>query len=190
MVRLWTSIATAIFLVSLFATGKAQAQGFFINQQSVRGLGRADAGNVAAANDPGTLFFNAAGMTELWRSEESTSWKAAINGPVIIPRATLNNAGSTAATPGTLGQPLPLTGQNARNPTNPTVVPSLYFALPFNKPKTNNESQRWYAGFALSAPFGLSEKYSPDWWGRYDSMDVTLKTNNVGPVLAVKIDQR
>ena len=59
------------FTVGCLVGHAAWAAGYFIDQQSVPGLGRANAGNVAAANDPSTIFFNPAGMTELWLLDPS-----------------------------------------------------------------------------------------------------------------------
>jgi len=184
MLRMKTGLAVAASLLGMLWSRDVQAQGFFINQQSVRGLGRADAGNVAAANDPGTVFFNPAGMTELWRADESSiRWKAAVSVHTIIPRATLNNDGSTAATPGTLGTPLPIAATNASNPTDPTPVPNGYLAY-------RGKSDRWYLGVGLNLPFGLSEEYSADWWGRYDSVKAKLTTKNFASTLAFRLNEK
>ena len=53
--------AAAMVLLS----APALATGFFLNQQSVQGLGRTDAGNAVAANDPSTVYYNPAGMALL-----------------------------------------------------------------------------------------------------------------------------
>src|SRR5262249_10988296 len=49
---------------------RAFATGFYINQQSVRGLGRVDAGNTVAADDLSTIFFNPAGLMEVARDRQ------------------------------------------------------------------------------------------------------------------------
>ena len=184
MLRIRTGLAVAVSLLGMLWSRDVHAQGFFINQQSVRGLGRADAGNVAAANDPGTIFFNPAGMTELWRKDESSiRWKAALSVHTIIPRATLDNAGSTATTPGTLGAPLPFAATDAKNPTDPTPIPNAYFAYRL-------KGDRLYVGGGLTFPFGLSEEYAGDWWGRYDSLKAELTTKNFAPTFAFRVSDK
>ncbi|WP_276750453.1 outer membrane protein transport protein [Chlorogloeopsis fritschii] len=41
----------------------AQASGFALSEQSVKGLGNAFTGGAAAVNDASTIFFNPAGLT-------------------------------------------------------------------------------------------------------------------------------
>ena len=177
------SVTFATF-VALQIGVEAQATGFFINQQSVPGLGRTDAGNVAAANDPSTIFFNPAGMTQLWTEKNpSRRPKTSIGIHVIIPRSDLDNNGSTASTPGTLGMPVPFVGANEKDPTDPTPIPNLYAAwvLPGNKV---------YVGLGVTSPFGLSAKYEETWFGRYDSIEAELKTIDIAPTIAFKATDR
>lgn len=161
---------------------EANATGYFINQQSVRGLGRVDAGNVAAANDPGTIFFNPAGMTGLWREHDETHRNIlGLGASVIVPRSDLDNAGTTATTPGTLGTPVPVSGPNQSDPSDPAFVPQLYFAR-------NMLNRDLVLGIGVTAPFGLSAEYDRDWFGRYDAIEASLQTVNVGPAIAYKIN--
>ena len=78
----------------------ALATGFFLNQQSVQGLGRTDAGNAVAANDASTIYFNPAGMAWLWRDSAAreTDTLFAFGTHLIVPRADHLNTGSTANT--------------------------------------------------------------------------------------------
>jgi long-chain fatty acid transport protein len=174
----------------------AGASGFFINQQSVRGLGRVNAGVAAAADDPSTMFFNAANLAYLWcRNTAAPSgahelpcnaapsadadW-ASFGVQVIIPRSDLTNSDSVAATPGTLGNLLPFAGSNFSNPTNPTPVPNLYWA---HRLADGNG----FIGLAAGSPFGLGAKYSNDWFGRYDSIEASLTTINLSMIAAYRV---
>src|SRR5262249_4903260 len=103
-----------------------------------------------------------------------THWTTYAGVPVIMPRAYLANGGSTASTPGTLTSVAPLGGENITNPTNPTPVPSGYLAL-------RPGDRSWAFGVAVTSPFGLSEQFDSTWWGRYDSLKVSLKTYNFAP---------
>src|SRR5512145_1349765 len=59
----------ALCIAALTLAQATHAAGFFINQQTVRGLGRVNAGVAAAADEPSTTFFNAAGLAHLWCGE-------------------------------------------------------------------------------------------------------------------------
>jgi long-chain fatty acid transport protein len=158
----------------------ASATGFFINQQSVKGLGRVGAGNAAIADDLSTIYFNPAGLTELWADTEKQT-RVGIGVHLIVPRSELRDTGSTAATPGSLGAAVPSGGGDARNPTNPTPVPNFFLArevLP----------NRAAVGFGLTAPFGLTTEFPGDWFGRYDAIEASLRTINLTAVAAYRFD--
>jgi long-chain fatty acid transport protein len=169
---------------AVLAAEPARSSGYFIDQQSVPGLGRCNAANVAAAYDPSTIFFNPAGLTELWNGEPSSDTrKASVGLSVIIPNSEIRNSGSTTATPGSLGLQVPSKGQDQTNPTQPTPVGNIYLAqrLP---------NSRFYFGLGLTSPFGLSAKYDEDWFGRYDSTETKLLTINIGPTVAYKVSEQ
>jgi long-chain fatty acid transport protein len=165
--------------------GNAGASGFFINQQSIPGLGRVDAGNVAAANDTGTIFFNPAGLPGLL--EDGADDGGAENGilssglQLIIPRSDLDNAGSTAMSVGTGGLSAPVSGPNQSDPSDPTPVLPTYFAW-------KSPDRDAYFGIGITFPFGLSSKYDDDWFGRYDSIEAELTTVNIGPTMALRLN--
>jgi len=174
---------SVVALVIVFCAGDAAwATGFFVNQQSVRGLGRVDAGNTAAADELGTIFFNPAGLTQVFaRSDDQTAerWRASIGVELIIPRATVNNTGSTIASLGTGYAPVPYGGGNLKNPTDPTPVPNMYFAYKL--------SPQAAVGIGFNGPFGLATRSADDWFGRYDAIKASLLTSNVSVVGAYAI---
>lgn len=176
------SSAAAFLAASLLGGESAQGTGFFINQQSVRGLGRVNAGVAAAADDAATIFFNPAGLTQLWR-DDALPGDALVSAGVqlIVPRADYSNTGSVAATPGTAGVFVPYAGVNASNPTDPTPVPDLYYARRL-------ATQGVYLGVGITSPFGLSTRFGTDWFGRYDSTQASLTTINLGTVLAYELN--
>ncbi|MEO3433996.1 outer membrane protein transport protein [Inquilinus sp. CAU 1745] len=175
--RLATTTALGGLVIGLGAgltVGQAQAAGFYIQEQSVTGLGRAFAGEAAAGTDASTIFFNPAAMTEL----ESAEINAGVH--LLIPRADFENDGSTAGIPG-LGF-FPVTG-DSDNPYSPTPVPNLYVAYPFM-------DDRLWVGVGVTAPFGLANEYEEDWFGRYDSVETELTTINIGPAIAYKVNDK
>ena len=169
LTQLFRSSGAAFVLLLVFCGG-ASAGGFFINQQSVQGIGRVDAGNTAAADELGTIFFNPAGLTQIFADPTAGEWRFAYNILVIAPQSEVRNTDSTVATPGTLGLPVPLTGRNAKNPTAPSPIANIYVA----KRVTDNAE----IGFGANLPFGLSNYSDRSWFGRYDAIKSRLLTAN------------
>ncbi len=164
-------MAVISVLALLAGAQPADAAGFYIKEQSVTGLGRAFAGESAMSEDASTIFFNPAGMTRLQGPEAS----AGVH--LLVPRADLENRGSTARTAATTQ---PIGGGDGGNPYDPTPVPNAYFAYPLM-------NRDLWVGLGVSAPFGLANKYDADWFGRYDSIDTELLTLNIAPSVAYKV---
>lgn len=160
-----STIGLGISMIALTASAPAVGAGFYIKEQGVTGLGRAFAGESAVAEDASTIFFNPAGMTHLDRPEVQA------NAHLLIPETSMTDRGTTQPT----GWP---TGGDGGNPYDPSLVPNLYGALPVT------ESGDLWVGIGLSAPFGLSNEYDDDWFGRYDSIKTSLTTINVAPSVA------
>jgi long-chain fatty acid transport protein len=176
------TLAAGFACTAMVVASAVNAQGFFINQQSVSGLGRADAGDAAAALDASTVFYNPAGMTELWRHADPSRETLLQSGAhVIFPRSQLKNAGSTATTPGTGGAPVSYPGGDGDDPGRISPVLNGYIVRRLF-------DGRGYVGLGLTTPFGLSGQYDSDWFGRYDNLKATLTTVNIGPVLAVRVN--
>jgi len=161
----------------------ASATAFFINQQSVRGLGRVDAGNTAAADELGTIFFNPAGLIQFWKDSSGTDFRGSFGTHLIIPRSEIRNAGSTAASPATLGNFVAYDGGNTKNPTDPTPVPNVYLAKRL-------ADGRAAIGVGINVPFGLETSSNGDWFGRYDAVEASLRTVNMSVVGAYRLDPR
>jgi long-chain fatty acid transport protein len=99
---------------------------------------------------------------------------------LIAPRSQQQDAGSTAATPGTLGAAVPSGGVDGRDPTNPTPVPTVYWA--------HRVAPNLAIGAGITSPFGLSARFPTDWYGRYDATEASLKTINLTAVAAYRFD--
>ncbi|TVQ71802.1 MAG: porin [Chromatiaceae bacterium] len=153
-----------------------KAAGFYIQEQSVSGLGRAFAGEAAVARDSSTIFFNPAGMVFL----PGTEVQAAVH--LLVPKAEVSNRGSTAITPGTNGAPLVYEGGSGGNPYDPTPVPNLFISH-------QHDDRTWF-GFGLTAPFGLANHYDDDFFARYDSTETDLKVLNLQPSMAYRLTDR
>lgn len=166
---LMSAVGAAATAVVQTAPTPAVGAGFYIKEQGVTGLGRAFAGESAMAEDASTIFFNPAGMTHLDRAEVQA------NGHLLIPQTAMTDTGTTQPP----GWPV---GGDGGNPYEPSLVPNLYAATPVT------ENGDIWVGIGLSAPFGLSNKYDDDWFGRYDSIETSLKTINVAPTVAWRVN--
>lgn len=160
----------------------APGNGFFVPQQGVPGIGRANAGGAAGASDPSTMFFNPAGLPRLWAPGAPDRTLAAFNLHAIVPVFDLGDRGTFATTPGSGGAAVAVGGNDGGNPGRISPVPSVYLARPL--------SQRVFAGVAITSPYGLGAKYRSGWFGRYDTLEASLLTLNVAPTFAVKWSDR
>ena len=172
--QIWAASLTALAL-STGLPNVSSAGAFYVPQQTTEGLGRAFAGDAAAADDATTLAANPAGMTELARPEVDVGLTT------IVPDIAFSNSGSTAATPGTGGLPVAYPGDDGGQPAHATPVPYAYWVRPLV------ENSLWF-GLGLNAPYGLSLKYDHDWFGRYDTLDATLLTADLTPGLAYRVN--
>lgn len=143
--------------------------GFAIIEQSVSGLGNAFAGGAASAEDATTVFFNPAGLTRL----EGQQAVAGVN--VVIPQAKFSNKGSSHVT-GTF-----LTGGNGGDGGATRVVPNLYYAARMKKGIA--------LGLGINAPFGLATEYADGWVGRYHALRSEVKTVNINPSVAYRVNE-
>jgi long-chain fatty acid transport protein len=123
-------------------------------------------------------------MLLLWREGGAKAdTQFAFGAHVIIPRSQHLNTGSTAATFATGGAQVAYAGPNASDPTDPTPVANLYLAHRLG-------GGDGAIGFGITSPFGLSAKFNSDWFGRYDSIEVGLKTINITAVGAYQVTPR
>lgn len=148
----------------------AKAASFYIQEQSVSGLGTAFAGAAANTPDASTVFFNPAGMTELNKTEIYAG------AHFLILDASFKNDGSTA---GAISSPT--SGGNGGNPFQPAIVPNLFISTP-------TAMENLWFGFAVTAPFGLANEYERDFVGRYNSTESELTVIDVAPSLAYKVN--
>jgi long-chain fatty acid transport protein len=153
----------------------AHAGSFYLQEQSVRGTGRAHAGNTAIADDASTVYYNPAGMTELGRF----SFDTGVEG-IFIDVKTRNN-GSTVRSPGTGGLTIPTTGNDGGNPADPAALPHFSMAV-------NLVPDRLWVGLTVNSSYGLITDYEGGWFGRYDSTHSELKTYTAQPTVAVKLN--
>ena len=145
----------------------AQAAGFALIEQNASGMGNAFAGGGAVAEDASTIFFNPAGMTYI----QGTQLVGAAH--LIKPSADFTGTISP------LGKPV---GGNGGDAGDLAFVPNLYFKMDLN------DSVK--LGIGLSAPFGLKTEYDSTWKGRFHAVKSELKTININPAVAFKVNEQ
>jgi long-chain fatty acid transport protein len=159
-------LSVAAALTSM-ASG-ASASGFQLMEQNASGLGNAYAGQGASAQDASTIFFNPAGMTYLPGKNVVGSINA------IRPSAQFSNTTSTLA-------PLQTSlGGNGGDAGAWAFVPNAYFSWQL--------APQLFVGLGLNAPFGLKTEYDPAWVGRFHAIESELKTININPSIAFRVN--
>jgi long-chain fatty acid transport protein len=167
-ISLRTAMAGVIAGTNLLAAHSVLGAGFALQEQNVSGLGNAYAGSAAVAEDASTIFFNAAGLTELTRPS------LVVSGNAIDISSKFKNSGSVAA----LGQSL---GGEGGNAGGMTVLPALYMSVPV--------ADGVVGGVGINAPFGLKTDYDSDWLGRFQAIKSDVKTTNINTSLAFKVNK-
>ena len=149
-------------------TSTSMASGFALIEQSASQQGNAYAGAAAFANDASTIYFNPAGMTRLPRQlVAGAHW---ITTSAKFEGAATDPAGSSVS------------GGNGGNAGDDGIVPNLYFTAPLGS--------GIFFGLGINAPFGLSTEYNDGWKGRYHAIESDLKTININPSLAYKVNNK
>ena len=148
----------------------AQAAGFALIEQSASGMGNAFAGAAAVAEDASTIFFNPAGMTYI----QGTQIVGAMH--LIKPSAEFNDDGLS-----TTGFGKPKNG-NGGDAGDLAFVPNFYFKTDLN--------DRVKLGIGVNAPFGLKTEYGSHWIGRFQAIKSEVKTININPAIAFKVNEQ
>lgn len=152
--------------------GLAHGSGFNLLEQNASGLGNAFAGSAANIENPSAMYFNPAALTQLEGLQISTGVD------FVRPRFKFSDDGTSRA-PRALGSPSASNG-NGGDAGSLGVVPNLYLSYKVN--------DRIGLGLGISAPFGLKTEYDKDWMGRFHSQSFDIKTINVNPSIAFKVN--
>ena len=171
--RLKRDLSAFAALSALMISGAASAGGFYIQEQSAAGVGRAQAGNVAIADDASTLYFNPAGLTQLpgIQADEGID--------LIVPDAKLTDLGTTDHS--AFSAPSKPQGGNGGNPGSSTPIPDFFLSAQIPDSSVT-------LGFGVTAPFGFASKFEQDSFARYDSIDSFVETIDFAPTIAIKLN--
>lgn len=163
-------VAGATSLTALTAAGAAHAQAFYLQEQSVRGQGRAFSGE-AADTGVESIWWNPSSIAGIQGGE------ASLHASAILPRGKVSDEGTVIVRPGTTGEAVggdPV----SRNPINNGVLPSGAIAYGFGKVAV---------GLAISAPYNFTTDYPDDSWARYTADKTELRTFDIQPTIAVEL---
>jgi len=158
-------IIPAVLLAAL--SGTAAASGFQLLEQG-SGLGNAYAGSAAKSTDASTIYYNPAGMTQLQAREFSGGLTA------VRPSFKFNDNGSTVGAFNGASD-----GGDAGGWGFP---PNAYLSWALNKDL--------YLGLGINAPFGLATKYDDPWKGSAHSNEFDIKTININPSIAFRVNDQ
>jgi len=161
--HLWLSLIFS----SYHLTG--HAAGFALSEQNASGLGNAYAGAAAVAEDASTIFFNPAGMTYL----EGTQ----IVGALHLIRTTGDFDDRNSQRAGI--RPL---GNEGGDFGGLAAIPNVYYKQDIN--------EQLKFGIGIGTPFGLKTDYDKNWLGRFQAIKSELKTVNINPSLAWKLNDQ
>lgn len=166
-------VAAALAGLFLAPSRTARAAGFYLQEQSVKGLGRAYSGE-AADTGPESLWWNPAAIGGV----EGLEVYSGLHG--IFSDSSVTDRGSTIQRP---GQPRTSVAGNPRasNPLEPGVVPNLDAAWRLG--------EHVVLGLAVSAPFDFVTKYQPTSFARYDAVTSKLLDLDVQPTLALHVNR-
>lgn len=172
--RLVYSFLTVVFV--LFLSTSAFAAGFALYEGSARGnvLG---AGLTASADDPSAVFYNPAGITQLKGTQ--TMFGATF----IYPKTDVSTRGSITGSPLTGGYSV--TGSQEADSTtadNWWIPPHFYL--------THQLNDKWYTGVGIFSRFGLGTEFDAGWPGRYNSYYVRIRTTEINPNIAYKVNDK
>ncbi len=159
--------SVSVLTGALLLTGGSRALhagAFSLADQSASAVGTSFS-NMANPSDPGTVYFNPAGMTYLDGVQTESSYE------YVHPRAEFDNQGSRYLNPGLGG--LPISGSDGGGATRGASLDQTYITAKLLKSPTYGD---FSMGIGVSVPFGLIVDYDKNWVGRYDSQDSELRT--------------
>ncbi len=145
------------------------AAGFALFEQGASGLGNAYAGASAVAEDASTIFFNPAGMTYL----DGTQIVGALH--LIKTNGQFDNKNSVPVA-------AYASGGEGGDLGSLAAIPNFFYKQDIN--------EQFKLGLGISTPFGLKTEYDKNWLGRFQAVKSELKTININPSLAWKLNDQ
>lgn len=145
------------------------ASGIYVDSQNAVGVGNANSGTSALAEDASTVFYNPAGMTQLGTGQH-------FSGIVTYAQvdSTFENDGSTQI------DPLVPLGAQESEVSRDAWIPALYYVA--------SMSSGVHIGLGLSPTFGNAGEWDEDFIGRYQGSDTTIEGLNFNPSVSFQLN--
>lgn len=154
--------ASALVLIFLLSAVPAFAEGFHLMDWGARGMGLAG-GMVGRADDPSTLAYNAAGITQL------PGTRVLLGGSTVTPYCSIE-------------------GQYADGSKHTTRLVDSTWTIGHGY-LTHQLNDNVWLGLGIFSRFGTGVTFAGDWFGRYSMYDVGLQTLSLVPTVAYKFNE-
>jgi long-chain fatty acid transport protein len=155
-------------LVGMNIQAPADAAAFYLQEQSVRGWGRANSGETADQG-PASLWWNPAAIG----GEKHTS--LSFGGTGFLPSGHVRDGGTQIDRPGV--PPVAVGGaSDMSDPIQKGFAPNFAIAYPL--------TDRIALGLAIASPFSFTSDYDAAGWQRYSAIRTRLLTLNTQPSIA------
>ncbi|MDE1545244.1 outer membrane protein transport protein [Dechloromonas agitata] len=159
-------------LLAVTFSGGAFAAAFQLTGQSASGVGIANAGAAAAAEDTSTLYYNPAGMTYLSEGHNISF------ATTLLDRSTnYTDQGTSGLLNSAFGKPV---GGDGGNGGGLNAVPALYYSYAL--------APQWRLGLAVNPTFADETEYDKNFAGRYSGLKTKIRIVNINPSVAYKVN--
>jgi long-chain fatty acid transport protein len=158
---------------SLVFSAVAQASYFQLNEYNAAGVGNAQAGGAAIAEDASTTFSNPAGLVRLPQ-------ELVVSDNYLLTRGVFKGVGC-----GGITSPVDVCIPSRINENNGVhkFVPAIHYALPLSKDVV--------VGFGMTGPFGLVTRYdNPNDPIRYTATKSSIRTVNLNPSVGFRLNDK
>ncbi|WP_415288748.1 outer membrane protein transport protein [Brevundimonas sp. S1H14] len=170
MARLGGLALTTVLMTGVAAP--AFAGSFYLQEQSVRGAGRAFSGE-AADRGVGSLWWNPASIARSGRELSLGLHAIKIDSEV-------RNTGSYVTYPGGVDVPVVNPRNTEVDPIESGLVPNFAFATPIG--------ERFAVGVSVAAPYNFTTKYEQGSFARYDALTSELRSGDASLTLAYQVN--
>lgn len=168
-------------LIAVTFSGGAFAAAFQLTGLSASGVGIANAGAAASAEDTSTLYYNPAGMTYL-----SEGHNISFATTLLDRRTHYTDQGTSGylnnpANPPTFSTGLGKSSSgDGGNGGGLHAVPAFYYSYAL--------APQWRLGLAVNPTFADETEYDKDFAGRYSGLKTKIRIINVNPSVAYKVN--
>ena len=165
-------MALPLPLLAMGLPSLAHAAGFYLQEQSVKGSGRAYSGEVADTGAE-SLWWNPAAIGGLEGGDASIGFSA------ILPTGDVTDKGTQIVFPGQGPVPISALGTagTVHNPLQNGYLPSGSIAYGLNK--------QIAVGLTITSPYTFTTKYPDGTWASYTAGETKLRTYDIQPSVAV-----